>query len=543
MDALLRRTLGLTGLLFVGALAPTAWAQTTPGTVQDTLKPPPELQRPTESPVVAPPRSRPQPPPSDRTLVVQRFIFGGNSVFSNEQLATVVAEYQGRPITLLEIYDAADRIADLYVSNGYTLASVSVPAQRVSDGTVRLEVIEGRYGEVMVEGNESYEAAHLKRYLGEIPFGGLYRVGELEEGMRELNKLPGLQAKAILRPGSIYGTSDVVIQADETRVAGAFVVDNYGRENIGEMRWSVSVQINNPTHSADQLQLLGLRSEDGRLNYGYVAYSLPLNHSGVRAIASYGHADFEIPENNLEGSNENSRLQVNFPVFAGDGASLRLMPAVSRTESTVDLFGNPTALGTSITLAELGAVYNRQYENLAVTQVNAEISSNFQNATAIDRNAQRFKLEIDSQHLQPIGKGLLAFVRLHGVYSDDPLPDTERFSIGGPNSVRGYPASEIRGDRGLFGTLSLRRPFRLGDARMQGRVFFDTGKAWLRGLPPGSPDEDSLSSIGIGLDASLKGNINLKLDWAFPRDDDPGTREVSDNKVNSRVFGSLTVGF
>ena len=495
--------IGVFGVSAALASLPGVAQQVTPGTVQDTLKPPPELERPAKRDAVdEPERFVPRPPPSDRTLIVERFEFGGNALYSSRELAALVAGYLGRPVTLLEIYDAADKVANFYVRQGYTLASVTVPAQRVADGVVRLEVVEGRYGMVRVDGASSYDADTVRRHLGDIPFGSPYKAGELQGGMRRLNRLPGLSAKAVLRPGETYGTSDVVVKVTETPVSGSFVVDNYGRENIGEFRVAASATFNNPTGVADQLQLLALRSEDGRLNYGYGAYSLPLNLRGDRLVLSHGYASFEVPENNVDGSNRASRIQVDMPIIANERTRFRISPAISRTDSTVDLFGVSTGLGTELTLFELGA-----------------------------------------QHLHPLKSHTFGFVRIHGVFSDDPLPDTERFSIGGPTSVRGYPASEARGDKGIFGTVGLRQVYRLGSTRLQGRLYADSGRAWLVGLPPGADDEFSLSSIGIGLDATMPGPVSLKLDYAVPTDGESSTRTVSDGKEDGRLFGSLTVGF
>ena len=109
--------------------------------------------------------------------------------------------------------------------------------------------------------------------------------------------------------------------------------------------------------------------------------------------------------------------------------------------------------------------------------------------------------------------------------------------------MRGYPASEARGDKGIFGTVGLRQVYRLGSTRLQGRLYADSGRAWLVGLPPGADDEFSLSSIGIGLDATMPGPVSLKLDYAVPTDGESSTRTVSDGKEDGRLFGSLTVGF
>lgn len=538
------RLSGLVAILLPAA-TPLSAQDVTPGTVQDTLRPPPEIERPqpVPDPVEAPRQRRGTPPASGRTLVVQRFVFGGNQLYSDAQLAALVADYVGRPITLLELYEAADRVAEHYQRNGYTLASVIVPAQRVTGGVVRLEVIEGRYGEVRVEGNRLYDARTVRRHLGEVPLGKPYRAGELEDGIRRLNKLPGLSARAVLRPGRLYGTSDVVVRVRETPVSGALIVDNHGRQNIGEFRFSATGTINNPLGVADQLQLLALRSEDGRLDYVYAAYSLPLNTRGDRITLSHGRAEFEVPESSIDGSNEASRLQIDVPLIDDDRTLLRISPAISRTDSTVDLFGLSTGLGTHVTLFELGMLYTRTHDNLALTQVNAELTSNFQDATATDRNAVRAKVELGVQHLYPLKPNTYGYLRFHGVWSQDPLPDTERFSLGGPTSVRGYPASEARGDRGVFGTIGLRQVYRLGSARLTGRIYADSGRAWLIDLPAGADDTFSLSSIGIGLDAAMPGPVNIKLDYAVPRDGTSNTRNVSDGRNDGRLFGSISFGF
>src|SRR3546814_17904889 len=67
---------------------------------------------------------------------------------------------------------------------------------------------------------------------------------------------------------------------------------------------------------------------------------------------------------------------------------------------------------------------------------------------------------------------------VNGVYSPDPLVDTEAYSLGGPNTVRGFPSAEVRGDRGYFGSVTLRRPTFIGNTQWAGRVFVDEGKVF-----------------------------------------------------------------
>jgi len=56
--------------------------------------------------------------------------------------------------------------------------------------------------------------------------------------------------------------------------------------------------------------------------------------------------------------------------------------------------------------------------------------------------------------------------------------------------------------------------------------------------PSGATPETSLSSVGVGADATLD-RISLKLDFAIPTDAVP----VSDGKDDGRVYGTLAVQF
>jgi hemolysin activation/secretion protein len=552
-------TQGLTSaVLASGCLATclTAIAQApiTPGQVGDTLKPPIQLQPARPAPAVqAPPQEAPPAAASSKTMIVQRFEFSGNTLFGSDELSAQIKDYLDRPVTLLEIFEAADKVADFYVSRGYTLASVNVPPQKIDQGSVRLLVSEGRIGNVVTENSKLYAPQQIRDQLGEIRPGTIYQGRSLEARLRHLNTLPGLQARATVKPGERYGTSDLVIKTVEDPISGALIVDNFGRESVGEIRFSAFAQLNNPLKVGDQLQLLALRSEDNLLTYGYAAYSLPINYTGTRLTLSYGEADFNVEgATPVEGGNRSTRLLIDHPAYTDGNSRLSFSAGVSHTSGNSDIAGGPAISGTSISLFEAGASYTYNHASLAVTQVVANVSTNFDDLkrqeldnaflTGEDlRAGQRLRAEIDIQHVQPLVKSFQLFAHLNGVYSPDPLSDLTQFSLGGPNSIRGYPASEERGDRGYFGTLALSRPFALGGFRIAPRIFADAGRTM--SVDPGltSAGKHTLTSIGVGTDLQYD-RINAKLDWAFPRDN----HTASDNKdaqSEGRLFGSLAVSF
>ena len=136
--------------MFLGTLAGTAsQAQQVPtaGDVEATLPEPAELEG---VPVAVPEVSAPAAPSiaaGGPTVLIEIFELTGNSVIATDELLAEIEGYRGKPLTVAEIYEAADRLASLYRQRGYALASVAVPEQRIGDGIVRLDIMEGRLAE------------------------------------------------------------------------------------------------------------------------------------------------------------------------------------------------------------------------------------------------------------------------------------------------------------------------------------------------------------------------------------------------------------
>ena len=545
-DFLIRSALGSASLagLLLGAVP--AMAQPTPGAVQDTLKrssevkPAPALPPPTQSP-----SERSNTPPSGlgKTITVERYEFSGATLFDADALNGIVAGYTGRPIALAELYEAADKVTDYYVQRGYTLASVVVPAQKVTEGTVRLEVIEGRIGTVRYEGLKRYRAGDLDVFL-DTAQGRIYRADEFESHLRVVDGLPGLDVRALLQPGTEYGSSDIVVKASESPFEGALFVDNGGTQNIGVIRTGAVLTLNNPLRAADQLTLTGLRSREGLLKYGAGAYSLPTGFGASRVNLSYGYAEFKVAGafTGLGGTNRNARGELFWPLRNTGGDQFNLIAAVDDTRANTD-FSGVVFNQTQVTVMELGGHFTRTYTNRAATQLGVVLNSNFQpyNATT-DTASVPLKLNVDLQQLTPLPHALELLTRAQFVYGIDPLPDTQKFSVGGPSSVRGYAPSEARGDWGYLAQATLRRNFFLGAAVLSPRLFYDAGSVRQHQsdrFPLGSrPQDVSLASYGFGADVSYLG-LSLKLDYALPTTDTP----VSDGKEDGRFYGTFSLAF
>lgn len=214
-----RKPAALIALLALTSLPAIAQDPPSPGQVQDTLRPPPVTMPPPEVPEFQTPERTPTQVPAGGTPVpVQRFVITGNSLLSDAELRGILARYEGRAYTLEQIYQIADYLTELYRYHGYSLAHVVVPAQRIDQGEITLRAIEGRISALTVEGNARYDTATITTRLPSMMVGNAFRADDLQRELIRLNDLPGLQARTVIRPGTEFGTSEVVLRVAEARL-------------------------------------------------------------------------------------------------------------------------------------------------------------------------------------------------------------------------------------------------------------------------------------------------------------------------------------
>ena len=513
----------------LAAVSFSAWGQVAPptaGTVQDTLprRSPPQLE--SAPPVAEPAASRQRADDDGPTVTVKRFTISGETAFDEATLQAELADLIGKPLTMNDIFAAADRLTAYYRARGYGLASVVVPAQRVAGGVVNLEVIEGRIGQVRVEGRHSYDFGRLEAYSLQDE-GDLYRSAAMERTMLLLNDIPGLDARAIIQPGAKFGTSDVVLRVNEDRQEYRVTLDNYGREELGEVRLLGEADFNNPFGIGDQLAVDLMYTQDGLLTYGSLAYNFPLASNGSRLAISANYADYEVGGGDfalldISGDTSNFRVDYSYPWLRSRSNNLLLTAGVSRNAAETLIFNNAIPFNeTELTLLEAGLFWNTIYANNSSLSVFTLFSGNFKSRepTAADpqTDAQKAKLRVDASYTLPFGRWAFTS-RAAAVYSPDPLVDTQKYSLGGPFSVRGYAPAQVRGDKGLELSLELQRYFPLWTgARGAASVFVDGGTvSRYPAIAAVADDKDSLASAGLGFRVDTNSWYKFTVYWATP---------------------------
>jgi hemolysin activation/secretion protein len=530
----------------------------TPGTVQEQFKQ--QSPRPTKgtSPDIDQQRQRnPAAVPSGgKAILIDRFEISGNTVVTDQEMDAIVSTYEGRSLTLLEIYEVADELTKYYRDKGYSVATVTVPAQKVSSGIVLLEVIEGRIGAVEIAGNPIYKDHTIKSQVTNIQPGAIISEQYLERDLLRLNDLPGLTAKAVVKPGETFGDSDLVIQTEADRFEYTARFNNYGRTSIGEWKVEGDLAINSPLGIGDRIDLGIVHAEGGMLDYFSGRYSAPLWNRGTRASVYFSRYDYsvdsdELPRGfeglDLSGDGDNFGINIFHPLIRSRDENLFVGVAFDRAITRQLTRSIGLKEKADIGLMRLSAIYSRVNANNSFTTLSGVFSTNFteneRNPITFrpENNAQTGKLELQASHYHPFNDlwALSGKITLAG--SIDPLVDVERFRIGGRESVRGYASSELSGDGGYVVNVEFQRRFIYAQS-MPSRVFifFDSGAVTRKDSAlVGSASRESISGAGIGLESLITPQYRLNVEIAKQI----GSQESIDGRDGVRIWAGLNANF
>lgn len=526
-------------LALCGVVAPASAQFITPGAVLDTLPTVKPVLPQTPAEVIFP-VSRPGAvhDPSGPRFTVNAFQFVGNTVYTQQQLKQLTERFIDLELNLYDLNRAADGVTRLYRENGYPIARAIIPAQKVENGIVRIEVIEGRISTTSIVGNNRYSEQLIASRIRDLSPNEIITLDRLERSLLLMNDLPGLSARATLAPGAEYGTTDMVIRAEETSIAGAVTFDNHGLKETGQLRVDAGVDFNNPLGIGDQLNIRTIQTEHNLLSYGSIGYSLPLSSNGTRLSATYSNVNYDIAGPfaalGITGEVSTTEFMLTWPYVRSRSRNIIFGIGLRRTEASQHTLGVQTS-DTRLDLLNLTTLVNWVHEDSAVTNTMMTLSGNGeQNPFGTRQDAQTAKFDLDLSHLRAASKNWDFYLRTHWVVSSGVLPDTEKFFLGGPGSVRGYRQSELRGDGGWLATLELRRQFVLGNTAGMFSTFYDEGSAKASGFTR----FDSIRSAGIGASIFPSKNLRANVEYAYPISD-----RVSVDGKSGRAWFTLSASF
>lgn len=452
--------------------------------------------------------------PGSAPFLVKTLQITGNTLLDTPTLHALVADAEGKSLTLSQVGELAARITGYYQSRGYPLARAIIPAQTIAAGIVRIEVIEARYGQISLDNRSRVSDPLLQSTLSPLQSGQVIGQTELDRTLLLLSDIAGVLVAATLKPGEAVGTSDLLVNTTPgPAVTGNLVLDNYGNGYTGRARIGGTVNVINPLQHGDVLSMSGLSSGSG-LNYGLITYESLLNGQGTRVGGSYAALRYELGEPlaalKANGSAQVTSLWAKHPLVRSRDANLygqiqydgkqlkdRIDTSGIRTDRhldnwTLSLAGDALLLG-GINSWNMGWTSGRvDFDDSAAQLADAATARTQGGFSKWNANLTRL------QSLSPKNALHLAF---SGQWANTNLDAAEKMSVGGPSTVRAYDVGALSGDTGYLATAEFRHD--LGSAwngRWQAVAFVDTARVtvnknvWVAGT-----NSATLSGAGVGL--------------------------------------------
>jgi hemolysin activation/secretion protein len=493
------------------------------------------------APVVDAAPARPAPASGGMTFYVKEIRFSGNYTLTDEELLPLAAPVLNKSVSLAEIESVVTAMKALYRSRGFVAAFVYVPPQQVQDGLLKIEIMEGRLGEVKIAGEKYYSRNLLRKMFVSKP-GDILRYEPLRRDLARMNGTGDLEAKAVLEPGSLPGTTDVVLNIKERnpfRLSGD--VSNSGTRATGEFRYGVAASHHNLTGRWDRLDA-GLQLGKGVTSYSG-GYSAPIRYDrGTRAGYAYSHTDVDVGGTfaalRIEGKAETHRVYVSQPVWESERLDTDVVLGLDSKSAESKILG--TLAGSDelrVPNAELnfketdagGVTYLSNRFNVGIADfLGSSNEVNF-NASRLGTGGEFFSYRGTAVRLQKLPAQTLMSVRGTLQLSPDALTPTEQLAIGGAKSVRGYQEGEYLADHGGFVSVDFYVPMhfipegvKLPYAKeplkksLQGILFADAGTGSLRQPLTGEKKDRDLAGIGLGARAHLWDKFYARFEWAFP---------------------------
>ncbi|WP_338467643.1 POTRA domain-containing protein [Novosphingobium sp. ZN18A2] len=548
------RALVVGGILLGASTGLRAQTAPSPGTILKQSTPPPPLPTAPDSVLKLPGPSQ-QSADDSTPIPVTHIELTGNSLISSNQLKPLVQGLEGRTVTLGALQLAAQRITALYQERGYPLAHAFVPAQTITKGVVRIEVVEPHYDRIDIDDHSRLRMSQAKSTLG-LSAGSAIAQGGLERGLLLLNRTPGIRVAGTLVPGAQPATSTLQVRIDNTPLLhAAFYSDNYGNDSTGRARIGGSLSLDNPLGHGAQLTLNALTSTNGLLHsYGFSVTSPDLSN-GLRAGAYGSHTDYRLGGDfaalEMSGRVRQVGADLDYPLLMAPGRLIGLR---------LDALHNDFAQRSGVLATD-----SRWHINLLRLSLNGAFADSGGGLTSGGLSISRGVLGLDSadarnanntgigapgefwvgqlllQRDQTLPLGWNLTVRFSGQLASRSLDGSEQFYLGGPYAVMSAPANNGGGDDGVLLDARIMHPIPgIHTGRLQGGGMIQSGKVWRRSNAGTAGDDQHLTGAGLIVDYQWQRTVNASLAWSHPIWE---SRSGNGGNPRNELWARLTVNF
>jgi len=469
------------------------------------------------------------PPGAEKVRLVLRGVeVVGATVYTQDAFAPLYAQLIGHEISLQAVYDLAQRITAKYGSDGYVLSRAVIPPQSLtaSGAVIRIQVIEGYIDRIVWPEKLASYRNFFAYYEAKIIADRPVNIRTLERYLLLMGDLPGFKVSTKLEASKTQpAASTLVVEVTEKPldVSGRF--DYHGSRSRGPEEFIASATVNNILRAHEAFTATYAGSAQLReLQYVAANYRQVLTPEGLTLFAnasySWGKPGPPVdPVLDFKTNSFYSEAGLSYPVIRSREANLTLSGLGFVSDADTDVLEAPL-FRDRLRGVRLKADADWADRFLGINQFNATLSQGIEGlgSTSNDNDlASRpggrvdfTKVEFSYSRLQPLFKGLSAFVSAYGQHAFTQLLSPELCGYGGRYYGRAFDPSELVGDSCILALGELRLDLPVpGLSLAQLYAFADHGHLTTIGAAPTVGPNGNLVAVNAHEGSSVGGGVRL----------------------------------
>lgn len=379
------------------------------------------------------------------------------------KLKTMLDALIGRKVSSDLLQDMGNNIKDFYQDLGYLNCETYMPQQEIDlDNVVfKIGIKATELNKVHIENNSQVRDGYIEYLLSSLKDyeGKHLNYHDFYEQMLMLNDLGTFNLQGqfdAVTPDNVVNNLDLMAINGTDRAYFTSAIDNFGSLSSGRYRMSGNFEINNPTASADRLNLFYSHTDEDQADYS-IGYTIPVSSHPTLVGASlcYSHADLGGIYRELGTKNE----ELTFEAFVRE-------PLYRDTNAIANVqFGYIyRKMSTDFSVFELKT---KKHSNTAYVQFsgsknfvgNAIVSSSLRLSAGRIENDDDYDLGIEGNYIKLNGNvgfnyiladNLSTVTNVNVQVANTMLDGSEVMQAGGENGLLAYQASDLCGDSGII---------------------------------------------------------------------------------------------
>ncbi|WP_313434298.1 ShlB/FhaC/HecB family hemolysin secretion/activation protein [Atlantibacter hermannii] len=396
-------------------------------------------------------------------FTVHRIMLDGTTLIDERQQQRLVQPWQNQCMDMARINELTNKVSDWYISRGYITSRAFLTEQDLRSGELHFAILEGKLEKIRMDGVPERE---LKMAFPGLQ-GKILNLRDIEQGMEQINRTRTTPVQIEILPADKQGWSVVhLTAAPEFPLSASASFDNSGQKSTGVGQISGGLTGNNLLGLADSWFVNGGRSSafsNSKDAQNFAAgVSIPYGYSLLDYSYSWNNYLSTIDNNGYlwrsSGDTETHRVNLSHVLFRnGDiktGVSVGLSHRINHNYLNDALLESSSRKLTSLlfglnhTQKMFGGVatFNPTFSR-GMPWLDAE-SDDSKNGDL--PKAQFRKWSLNASFQRPVAENLWWLASTYGQWSPDRLYGSERITIGGESSVRGFKEQSISGDNGAY---------------------------------------------------------------------------------------------